>query len=64
MAASIWGRSNPMASILAITPARSAPMAIELSLAFWFDVVVVWGPAGDGVAGGAAAALVVVGAAV
>lgn len=62
-AASIWGRSKPIASILAIIPARSTPMAIELSLRFWPETGA-WGPAGDGVAGGAAgaAALAVVGA--
>lgn len=57
-AASIWARSKPIASMSAIIPARSAPMAIELSLRPRPEVAAAEDctPAGDGVAGGAALA--------
>jgi hypothetical protein len=45
-----------MASMLAMTLARSAPIAMELSVRLWPEAA--WAPAGDGVAGGAALAVV------
>lgn len=53
MAASIWERSKPMASMFAITSALAEPMAIELASPSGAAPA----PAGVGVAGGAAVAL-------
>lgn len=53
MAASIWERSNPIASMFATTSALADPIAIEVSPPSAEAPV----PAGVGVAGGAAVAL-------